>query len=169
MSFLSNSDSGIQISTFVNAIMLTVVYTIAMGLGPSYFNQLKAAVSNCPSKQFYNLSYNQIYDRIILTLTIVVYSSVCGLILATNFFLFKPPVNQLRTPFGIYKERILLFIVFICTIISVVTSLLIYTYLMNYYLVPLDSTTCSYQTRSYWVPGTVSCGVSLLIAQYLMW
>ena len=159
--------------------MLTVGFTIATQEGYDFWNTLKEAATFCPNKQVNGWTYDQIYSNMILTVTVIIYASVCQLILATVYFLFRAPPHQRREKWSIYKERFLVFAVFIVTFFSVCAALIHFTYLLNYFLIPMEvdsagiasmeKSVCSYSTRGYWMPGVGACAISVFAGVYLMW
>ena len=165
----NDSDGGVNISSFVNAILLTVAFTIATLENYSYWSKLKALATSCPKQLVDGWTYSGIYNEMVLTLSVIVYASVCELILATIYFLFRPPIHQRREKWGIYKERFLLFAVFFVTVIGTCATLIHFTFLLNYFNVPMDSTTCSYDTKGLWFPGVGAMVVSFFAGIYLMW
>ena len=169
-----NFDAGVNAFALLNALVLTIPYGCVMNLNGEFFDELYAAWQLCePNEVTMATVYGGeavYHNYIIRNLCVANYGSICGLIMATLYYVFKPTDSTGLTRWSKKKIRILVMCIFISTIAAIFGIMFVYTGIIQVYS-RRSSEYCELNPAadSMWKSGTAAIVLSLVLAVYLMW
>lgn len=128
-------DTCVNSMALISALVLTIPYSVIGNLGPSFWQNFREAVIACDDdvSAWYEVPRDLILNNLYCSLV----SSVCGIILSTFYYLFKPATKNLMTVLTMRKLKYLVFVLFMTCIIAIVSIMnlavmLSWTYTVDY-------------------------------------
>lgn len=176
-------DLAVNALALVNALILTIPFGMASNFSFSYFNELQHNLYACPdnsglskfyAKQLgYTYSnpitgfdlYTDIYEHFVRNTSTAVYASMCGLILASLYYLFRPSSSDDLTINGRMRQRCLILSLFSCTVGSITGLLLLWADIVTIFFRKEDDF-C--ETPPFFASDTVVRGVVAIVFAFVV-
>ena len=131
-------DTAVNSLALVNALVLTVPFGMITSFNHEFWSALSTSLSKCTKEGLENGKYGSVfkgekdtaeifndwYGGFVRDTSTTAYASMCGLILATMYYLFRPSDQSALTRNGKKRQRLLLFCMFGFTFTSI-TALMI--------------------------------------------
>lgn len=131
-------DTAVNSLALVNALVLTVPFGMITSFNHEFWKALGESINTCTKKGRENGKYGSVfkgekdtaeifndwYGGFVRDTSTTAYASMCGLILATMYYLFRPSQQSALTRNGKKRQRLLLFCMFGFTFTSI-TALMI--------------------------------------------
>ena len=169
-----NFDTGVNAFALLNALVLTIPYGCVMNLNGEFFDELYAAWQLCEANEVNQATVMSgeaaYHNNIIMYLSVANYGSICGLIMATLYYVFKPTDSTGLTRWSKKKIRILVMSIFICTVAAIFGIMLAWASIIQVYS-RRASEYCELNpaAESMWRSGTAAIVLSLFLGFYFMW
>jgi hypothetical protein len=129
-------EAAINAMSLICALILTIPFAAADSFNSTFFETLYEQMISCDEKTIWgsmpDSSYEFYYDRIRNYLGASLYTALYALCFATCYYIFKPRSLLSLTKLSKIKLRILLFMIFFCTVLTVIFS-------FNLFLVMLET------------------------------
>lgn len=124
------ADSIVNTITLLNALLLTIPFSIVGSLNNSYWDWLEVSINKCTVAPF---DWHSVYDKFQNAIFASVYPTLISLVLAVLYYLLRP---EEPTVFRIWWKRSkgVIIITMINTIVSIISILTLLGYLVNYFV-----------------------------------
>jgi len=162
-------DPVINIASIVNALVLTIPFSVISTVNGQYFQSLKSTLDSCSStgKTWDGHTYDDIFNLYTLTMSTQIFSSICGILCAAIYSTMKPFLGHKRTKWSLVKERILIFLLFVATSAAFMSLLGTMKFILNYFIVAPNDV-CAANPKNVYAPGFALVGCTVFIGVYLM-
>lgn len=161
-------DSGVNAMALLCALMLTIPYQLLSNMGDQYLNWLRAELVTCPHHEAHGkFSYESIYKYFRSCIVACVFSSLCGMMLCTFYFLFKR-TNPDQYKLWRRKAQVMVTVMFIFTGLAMVALMLLTVFILSYYFIP-SGYICEYNIRAFYIPGLTVSLIVFLGSCYLVY
>lgn len=161
-------EGAVNAMALVNALLLTIPYGVIGIVSQDFFDSLESNFNSCPDEQ---TSDGQVFksakERLINSIAGTLYACLCGLIMATFYYLFRPPRSFSRSDYAKRKDKVLLCLMFFSTASSIVCAMNVATLLISYFTVQ-SSDFCDAVTNNVWGTGVALVIIALFAGAALM-
>jgi len=159
-------DSPVNALALICALLLTVPFGLITVLNGSFYQNLEAVMKTCPNQVTKSGdSYNDYYARSIQNIGNIVYACLCGLILSSMYYIFKPQPSTEQNDNGRIKLKCLIFGLASCTVAAIVGVMDITSYMVQMFMIQ-NNAICNYDSSYVWVTGMLfvigSCLVGVI-------
>jgi len=128
------SDNIVNIFTLVSALAIAIPFSIASSLGHEFWDWLAPILATCAEPP----QYDEIHELFINLLYMNVYSSLTAIVVAICYYMLRP---QDKDNFIIWWKtgKYPVIVIFICTAISVLAMMVLFSVILGFYTVESDS------------------------------
>lgn len=169
---IEDPDSAVSAMALVCALVLTIPFTVYAMITDSYLTTLKRTIEACPGGMDlqYNLTYHQIYCRLIGYPALTMYSSITGLCVSSTYFVFKPTKGREVDRWCRNQGRLLLCILAVACVVSVAALVITASTILTYFSIEL-SNICTPRGNTDWLyfNGNGAIGIGFVLAIIAMW
>ncbi len=158
-------DAGVNAMALLNALVLSVPYTIMKHMDAEQLLWMRLKLSLCEPGQN-SATYKGIYTLFRGSFLASLYMAISGMILSTFYFLFKRTKQE---DYKIWrpKARILVTSLFFATVLAFCSLILMTNIYFNYYLLSSNEPICNNDSLKYVAPGLAVAAFSFTWAFYL--
>ena len=133
-------DDSVNQMALVCAVILTIPYQVGQTVGPSYFDWLRSELDKCPKASAGGYDFGIALAAFREYMLCCMFSTMCGMILSTFYFLFKRTVSD-PSDHRTYmrKCRYITIYIFICTSFGIISLIMLSNFLIEWFVVPTDA------------------------------
>lgn len=160
-------DNSVNAMALVCAVILTIPYQLMSTLGFQYFDWLREQLSACPGGQAQGYDFNTgliAFREYVLCCS---YSSICGMILSTFYYMFKRTDSQHLAQWK-KKARQLVLVLFVCTCFSIISLVATSNFFLAWYFIG-SGMICTSNALPYVGPACGAAFIVLVIAICLVY
>lgn len=133
-------DDSVNQMALVCAVILTIPYQVGQTVGPSYFDWLKGELEKCPKSRAGGYDFGIAMSAFREYMLCCMFSTMCGMILSTFYFLFKRSLPDLNDHNRYMRKcRYITIYIFICTSFGIISLIMLSNFLIEWFVVPTDA------------------------------
>lgn len=161
-------ESAVNAMAFVSAVLLTIPFGIISLLSSDFFDTIESTLSSCESQPIgRDQPFEFVRKALVNNTAGIVYASLCGLIMTTQYYVFRAPNGMKLSSYQKKKEKALLLAMVGTTTASVTCLMNLATYLFMYYTMQVKNI-CTDSAFNVWAIGILVVSFSVLLTAYLV-
>lgn len=167
-SIIDEFDPGVNAMALLCAVILTIPFQMMSAMGNNYLDWLLEEFATCKDKTTNDqYTFVKVFTVYRISLSVCIFSAICGMILCTFFFLFKRK-NLIQYRDWRSKARTMVTIIFMFTCLSIFSLMLFTVFVVTYYFLGTNCL-CEYSVKHYTVPAVILSCLVFFACIYYVW